>query len=185
MLELIMIFSLALLCAAIGLWALRRPAADGAIDVEAVPAPAMPELVPANDRGRAAPMTERAPTPTPTPTRPAEVQAPATTKPAPPVSTLAILEFEGVMGRVAVSRPEVVIGRHSEDDIRIQDVRVSRRHARLVAKHGGVFEIRNLTAERSEPNPMQINGETRELADIADGDIVTLGGVSFTFRKAA
>ena len=90
MLELIMIFSLALLCAAIGLWALRRPAADGVIDAAAVPAASVPELVPANDSGRAPPIAPRAPT------RPADVQAPAAMPgmAAPPPSTLAILEFE-------------------------------------------------------------------------------------------
>jgi pSer/pThr/pTyr-binding forkhead associated (FHA) protein len=86
---------------------------------------------------------------------------------------------------VAVLQPEVVIGRHSEDDIRVPDVRVSRHHARLVAKRGGGFEIHNLTAVRSEPNPMLVNGEAREHADINDGDVVSLGGVNFTFRAAA
>jgi hypothetical protein len=98
---------------------------------------------------------------------------------------LAVLIFDGAPGRVAVLQPEVVIGRHSEDDIRVPDVRVSRHHARLVAKRGGGFEIHNLTAVRSEPNPMLVNGEAREHADINDGDVVSLGGVNFTFRAAA
>lgn len=98
----------------------------------------------------------------------------------PAARQIALLEFEGEPGRVAVWRPEVVIGRHSEDDIQVRDVRVSRHHARLVARRDGRFEIHNLTAVRSEPNPMQVNGETREYADLGDGDVVTLGGVSFT-----
>lgn len=101
-------------------------------------------------------------------------------------SGLAVLEFEGEPGWVTVMRPEVVIGRHSEDDIQVRDVRVSRHHARLVARRDGGFEIHNLTAVRSEPNPMQINGVTREHANLQDGDIVSLGGVSFTlWLKAA
>jgi hypothetical protein len=101
-------------------------------------------------------------------------------------SGLAILEFEGEPGWVTVKRPEVVIGRHSEDDIQVRDVRVSRHHARLVARRDGGFEIHNLTAVRSEPNPMQVNGVTREHANLQDGDIVSLGGVSFTlWLKAA
>ena len=101
-------------------------------------------------------------------------------------SSLAVLEFEGEPGRVKVMRPEVVIGRHSEDDIQVRDVRVSRHHARLVARRDGGFEIHNLTAVRSEPNPMQVNGVTREHASLQDGDIVSLGGVSFTlWLKAA
>lgn len=105
---------------------------------------------------------------------------------APETSSLAVLEFEGEPGRVTIVRPEVVIGRHSEDDIQVRDVRVSRHHARLVARRDGGFEIHNLTAVRSEPNPMQVNGVTREHASLQDGDIVSLGGVSFTlWLKAA
>jgi hypothetical protein len=101
-------------------------------------------------------------------------------------ASLAVLEFEGEPGRVTIMRPEVVIGRHSEDDIQVRDVRVSRHHARLVARRDGGFEIHNLTAVRSEPNPMQVNGVTREHANLQDGDIVSLGGVSFTlWLKAA
>ncbi len=99
---------------------------------------------------------------------------------------LAVLEFEGEPGRVEVTQAEVVIGRHSGDDIQVRDVRVSRHHARLVARRDGGFEIHNLTAVRSEPNPMQINGVTREHAQLQDGDVVSLGGVNFTlWLKAA
>lgn len=129
--------------------------------------------------------------------RPTEVGARtgARDEPAPPridqvppatagTATLAVLEFDAAPYNAAMTRPEIVIGRHTQDDIRIADVRVSRHHAKLVAKRGGGFEIHNLTAVRSEPNPMLVNGEAREHADIDDGDIVTLGGVSFTFRPA-
>lgn len=95
------------------------------------------------------------------------------------------LEFDMAPWNVSLTQPEVVIGRHSEDDVRIPDVRVSRHHAKLVARRNGSFEIHNLTAVRSEPNPMLINGTEREHADIFDGDVVTLGGISFTFRRAA
>ncbi|MDX2159427.1 MAG: FHA domain-containing protein [Hyphomicrobiaceae bacterium] len=98
---------------------------------------------------------------------------------------LATLEFDGTVGHVAIRRGDVVIGRHSTDDVRIPDVRVSRHHARLVALGDGLFEIQNLTAARPEPNRMLVNGVTRERARIDDGDIITLGGVSFTFRQAA
>ena len=76
----------------------------------------------------------------------------------PPAPTLAILDFEGGAGPVAVRSSEVTIGRHSSDDIRVSDIRVSRHHARLVAKRGGGFEIHNLTAVRSEPNDQTITG---------------------------
>lgn len=91
------------------------------------------------------------------------------------------LEFEGPPGSVTLQPGEIVIGRHSDDDVRIPDVRVSRHHARLIAS-AGRCEISNLTVERPDPNPMLINGERREHASVADGDVVTLGGVSFKLR---
>ncbi len=105
--------------------------------------------------------------------------------PLPENEVLAVLEFDGSPGYVPIRRGETVIGRHSDDDVRVSDVRVSRHHARISAGIGGAFEIQNLTTIRSEPNPMLVNGESREHAAVADGDVVTLGGVSFTFRRAA
>jgi pSer/pThr/pTyr-binding forkhead associated (FHA) protein len=96
----------------------------------------------------------------------------------------AVLEFDGPPGRVPIRLGEVIIGRHSSDDVRVPDVRISRHHARLVARTDGGFEIHNLTAVRSEPNPMEVNGVALEHADVDDGDIITLGGVSFRFRSA-
>lgn len=164
MLELILILALALVCAGLAFWALRRPPVATSAVLNHVPGPAQRPLREAASSPAAAPPAAATPA-----RRPA----------------LAVLEFEGTLGRVEITRPEVVIGRHSEDDVKVPDIRVSRHHAKLVAKRGGGFEIQNLTAVRSEPNPMLINGQTRELADVSDGDIVTLGGVSFTFRRAA
>ncbi|MGE0700739.1 MAG: FHA domain-containing protein [Hyphomicrobiaceae bacterium] len=105
--------------------------------------------------------------------------------PHPEDEIVAILEFGGSLGKVAIRRGETVIGRHSSDDIRVPDVRVSRHHARLVARSDGRFEIHNLTAVRSEPNPMLVNGVHREHCAVTDGDVITLGGVSFNFRQTA
>lgn len=97
---------------------------------------------------------------------------------------VAVLDFEGKLGRFPLHRGEVVIGRHSEDDVRIADVRISRHHARLFVRGDGSSEIENLTATRHEPNPMLVNGISTERARIAYGDVVTLGGVSFIFAQA-
>ena len=104
--------------------------------------------------------------------------------PLPENMPVAVLEFDGPPGAVPVQRGEVVIGRHSDDDVRVPDVRVSRHHARLVAA-AGRCEIHNLTAARAEANPMLVNGERREHARVEDGDVITLGGVSFKLRLAA
>ena len=156
----IVIGIIALLSAAVGFWALRRKPADAVAE----PGSRSAELPKAGiesgvDSRRALAMPAETP--------------------------LAVLMFECAPGRVAVIRSEVVIGRHSEDDIRVPDVRVSRHHARLVAKRSGGFEIHNLTAVRSEPNPMLVNGVAREHAAITDGDVVSLGGVNFIFKVAA
>ena len=97
----------------------------------------------------------------------------------------AVLEFDSPPWAVILTAPDVMIGRHSHDDVRIPDVRVSRHHARLIAGRHGGFEIHNLTAARSEPNPMLVNGEECEHASLGEGDVVTLGGVSFKLRLAA
>jgi Kef-type K+ transport system membrane component KefB len=111
---------------------------------------------------------------------PTVAQAPA---PAAATAALATLEFEEGLGTFPVTGPTAIIGRHSEDDIRINDIRVSRRHARLSQSQDGRFEIHNQTADRASANPITINGVEREHAVLADGDRVTLGGApAFTFR---
>jgi len=102
-----------------------------------------------------------------------------------PASTdaLALLEFEEDPRVVSIARPRVVIGRHSDDDIRIRDVTVSRHHALLELDGNGNFAIHNQTAGRDEPNQLLVNGVYREHAILADGDLVTLGGVTFRFRR--
>lgn len=97
----------------------------------------------------------------------------------------ATLEFDNSIGKVVVTNPDVVIGRHKDDGIRVNDVRVSRGHARLQKLGDNVYEITNLTATRSEPNPITINGEVKDKAVLKDGDVVSLNGVNFTFRNAA
>lgn len=97
----------------------------------------------------------------------------------------ASLDFEHAIGKVAVSNPDIVIGRHKDDGIRVNDVRVSRGHVRLKMLGDGTYEIINLTATRTEPNPVTINGVEKERAILHDGDVVSLNGVNFRFRNAA
>jgi hypothetical protein len=98
---------------------------------------------------------------------------------------LARLEFmDESHGVASITEPRTVIGRHSDANVRVNDIRVSRHHALLVQADGGKFEIHNQMADRAEPNPILINGEVKEHAKLADGDKVSLGGVSFVFREA-
>jgi Kef-type K+ transport system membrane component KefB len=104
--------------------------------------------------------------------------------PVPAMPAGPVLVFDNVLGRVPVMKPEIVIGRHSEDDVFINDVRVSRHHARLKMADG-TYEIVNQTAVRSEPNPILVNGVAREHALLHNGDVVSIGGVTFTFEAKA
>ncbi|MFM2423584.1 MAG: hypothetical protein RL291_2114 [Pseudomonadota bacterium] len=132
--------------------------------------------------GDAATQARDLPVPQPIDVTPAPMPIPQTSR-AP--AALPTLEFGGALGTVQMSKPEIVIGRHSSDDITVPDVRVSRHHARLHLGPNGRFVIVNQTAVRSEPNPVQVNGKAREEAELSDGDIVSIGGVQFTFRQAA
>ncbi len=94
------------------------------------------------------------------------------------------LDFGNAIGKVAVTSPDVVIGRHKDDAIRVNDVRVSRGHARLKQLADGIYELTNLTATRSEPNPITVNGVQQDRAILKNGDSVSLNGVNFKFRTA-
>ena len=101
-----------------------------------------------------------------------------------PTKVLATLEFgEDHGGVVNVTSPRTVIGRHSDADIRVNDIRVSRFHALLVQIDGGRFEVHNQMADRAEANPILINGVLKEHAALKDGDRISLGGVGFVFRS--
>ena len=116
---------------------------------------------------------------------PAAEPSPFAPRPTAASGPFAILEFDEDPKIVSVARPRVMIGRHSDDDIRIRDVTVSRHHALLELGVTGDFEIHNQTAGREEPNQLLINGVYKEHSVLADGDLVTLGGVTFRFRRQA
>ncbi len=101
-----------------------------------------------------------------------------------PVPAIAVVEFETGLGTFQVTEPRTVIGRQSDANIRVNDIRVSRHHALLAQVEGGKIELHNQMADRAEPNPILINGIVREHAVLQDGDKVSLGGVGFTFRYA-
>jgi hypothetical protein len=104
------------------------------------------------------------------------------TQPVPARPALALLEFDDEPGVVAMEARRITIGRHSDDTVRVKDVTVSRHHALLQLKDNGRFEIVNQTATRTDPNPVMVNGIYKEQAELTDGDLVTIGGVTFRFR---
>lgn len=120
--------------------------------------------------------------PPPEPLAQPKVEAPKATA-ATGRPSAATIEFGGSLGAYELYLPRMVIGRHVDDNIRINDIRVSRHHAVLQQTADGSYEIHNQTADRANANPIEINGELKEHAKLKDGDKVSLGGVEFTFRK--
>jgi pSer/pThr/pTyr-binding forkhead associated (FHA) protein len=75
---------------------------------------------------------------------------------------------------VEVSRSEVVIGRHSEADIRLPLPDVSRRHCRLNFVEGcwQVVDLHSL-------NGVYVNGEQVLQSPLHHGDLMRIGGFTF------
>jgi pSer/pThr/pTyr-binding forkhead associated (FHA) protein len=75
---------------------------------------------------------------------------------------------------VDVDHPDVVIGRHSEADIRLPLPDVSRRHCRLQFVEGGwqVVDLNSL-------NGVHLNGESVIQAPLEQGDLLRVGGFTF------
>jgi predicted component of type VI protein secretion system len=70
-----------------------------------------------------------------------------------------------------LTRPEILLGRHSDADIRLPLPDVSRRHCRFVFADGcwHVFDLNSL-------NGLFINDERVHEAVVQDGDVLRIGG---------
>jgi pSer/pThr/pTyr-binding forkhead associated (FHA) protein len=80
---------------------------------------------------------------------------------------------------VELDRPDMVIGRHSDADVRLALPDVSRRHCRLVFQHG-VWTVIDLNSL----NGVFVNGERIQEAALYDGDNIRLGGFTFAVQLA-
>jgi predicted component of type VI protein secretion system len=80
---------------------------------------------------------------------------------------------------IDVTRPDALIGRHTEADIRLPLPDVSRRHCRLVFADGGwqVIDLDSL-------NGVQVNGEQVLHAPLEQGDLLRVGGFTFEIDLA-
>jgi pSer/pThr/pTyr-binding forkhead associated (FHA) protein len=78
---------------------------------------------------------------------------------------------------VELDRADMVIGRHSDADIRLGIPDVSRRHCRLVFQHGfwKIIDLKSL-------NGVFVNGERMQEATLYDSDQIRLGGFTFSVR---
>lgn len=81
---------------------------------------------------------------------------------------------------VELTRPEILLGRHSRADVRLALPDVSRRHCRFVFRDGQwrVFDLNSL-------NGVHVNGERMHEANLYDGDELRVGGFTFRVSVAA
>ena len=81
---------------------------------------------------------------------------------------------------IDVDRPDVLVGRHTECDVRLPMPDVSRRHCRLQFVEGAwqVLDLNSL-------NGVQVNGEAVLLAPLNRGDKLKIGGFVFEVELAA
>lgn len=89
------------------------------------------------------------------------------------------LVLEPVGLRIEVQRPDVVVGRHSEAEVRLALPDISRRHCRLVFanEHWRVMDLDSL-------NGVYVNGERMQEAALHAGDYLQLGQFRFVVEQA-
>lgn len=97
---------------------------------------------------------------------------------------IAWLEFNAEPGRVAVRKKLVTIGREVNNDV-VTDPNedtVSRQHAAISVNTNGRFQISNRSREyRHTSNPIYVNDQEMEHAELSDGDRVKLGTGNYGF----
>jgi pSer/pThr/pTyr-binding forkhead associated (FHA) protein len=81
---------------------------------------------------------------------------------------------------VDLTRPELVIGRHTDADVRLPLPDVSRRHCRFVFadQRWHVFDLNSL-------NGVYVNGERVTQAELHDQDVVRIGSYYFEVHLEA
>jgi hypothetical protein len=95
-----------------------------------------------------------------------------------PFLPLRLLNQQGTLV-VNIDRPEMLVGRHRDVDVRLALPDVSRRHCRFVYAEGTwqVFDLKSL-------NGIFVNGERVEHATLHHGDVLGIGGFSFEIDLA-
>jgi hypothetical protein len=76
-------------------------------------------------------------------------------------------------------KPNVVIGRSKESDIRVSDPNISRRHAEI-RQEGSTYWIVDL----GSTNGISVNGRSVKRAKLDDGDRITLGSTEVVFGRS-
>jgi pSer/pThr/pTyr-binding forkhead associated (FHA) protein len=78
---------------------------------------------------------------------------------------------------IELDRADMVVGRHTEADVRLPLPDVSRRHCRCFFQDG-VWQVMDLNSL----NGVYVNGEKVKLASLHHHDRITIGGFTFEIR---
>jgi Mg-chelatase subunit ChlD len=79
-----------------------------------------------------------------------------------------------------IVKPEVVIGRGADADVRLSDDnRTSRHHAKLVQAQPGRFRIVDMASR----NGLRVNGQDVTQAELQDEDVIEIGGSHLVFKS--
>jgi hypothetical protein len=104
--------------------------------------------------------------------------------PVPPIPrSQAWLTVEGRPGGpLALAGNVIRIGRHGDNDIRLADWSVHRHHAVIERMPDEAFVIADVSGK--DGSGVRINGERKERAQLADGDVIELGRSRLRFENA-
>jgi len=95
---------------------------------------------------------------------------------------LVSLRGELIAAPIPLERPEVIIGRALEADVRINDLRASRLHARISTHTGPRNEDNSYSiTDLGSTNGTLLNGEPITNASLNDGDKIVIGDHLFRF----
>lgn len=116
----------------------------------------------------------------PAPARGLDAEDIATINALPESSALLIaLKGPNMGARFLLNADEVIVGRHPDSDIFLDDVTVSRKHASFV-RDGYRFTVR----DENSLNGTYVNMELRDEAELKDGDEVRIGKFQLTFYSS-
>jgi pSer/pThr/pTyr-binding forkhead associated (FHA) protein len=79
---------------------------------------------------------------------------------------------------LALDKPVLSLGRQLDNDIVIEDKRVSRHHAQIRYEHNSFFLY-----DLASANGTQVNGSPVQQVVLHDGDRVSFGGVVASFQR--
>lgn len=89
-----------------------------------------------------------------------------------------LVEEAGTVRPVALTRPVTHLGRGFGATLQLEDARVSRRHALVVQRRGGVRILDDRSA-----NGTWVNGRRVLEAELRDGDVIALGRALLVYRE--